>query len=274
MALKRIALMFTLLSSSAWAAPVSLTTADEITLSAEVEGAGEKGVLLVHGKGRTRADWASYAKKLASKGFQVVAIDLRGHGESAGSAGTDDYPKMVADVLAGVEYLKANGATHITIMGADLGANLSVSVAAENESVNNLILLSAGMNISGVKSGGALETYGQRPVLIVSSDEDVYATKSAAYLEGKAKGEKHVETLSGAGSGVRMLTRDPKLEGMVLAWLNGTFFLTKEGGGAETHQKALNTSDTTKIETTGTKFGEDREKKKEGEPMPELNLDD
>ena len=60
-----------------------------------------------------------------------------------------------------------------------------------------------------------------------------------------------------------MVRLDPQLEGIVLAWLNGTFFLTKEGGGAEAHQKSLNTSDTTKIETTGTKFGEEREKKAE-----------
>ncbi len=262
------ALLF--MTTAAFAAPVNLQTTDGISLSAEDVGSGETGVLLVHHKGRTKEDWDAFQKKAASRGFKVVAVDLRGHGASAG--GKDDFTKMSADVDAGVAYLKNAGAKRIAVVGAELGANVALESAKDNADVNTVILLSASLVSSGLKSGPALEAYGDRPVLIVASEENAYHAKSAAYLEGKAKGQYHIEMLNGAGAGTKMLTRDPNLEGIVMSWLNDTFFLTT----AEGQQKQLNTGDTSTVETTGTKFGDSREEKKKEpeEPMQELNLDD
>jgi peroxiredoxin len=41
-----------------------------------------KPVLLLHGGGQTRHAWEATATALAERGFNAVAVDLRGHGES------------------------------------------------------------------------------------------------------------------------------------------------------------------------------------------------
>src|SRR3546814_15228313 len=40
-------------------------------------------VILAHGGGQTRRAWKSVTRQLASHGFRTIAVDMRGHGESA-----------------------------------------------------------------------------------------------------------------------------------------------------------------------------------------------
>src|SRR3546814_8052204 len=40
-------------------------------------------VILAHGGGQTRRAWRAVAHRLASHGFRTIAVDMRGHGESA-----------------------------------------------------------------------------------------------------------------------------------------------------------------------------------------------
>ena len=58
-------------------------------------------VLLLHGGGQTRHSWGGTARLLAERGWRAVAVDLRGHGESAwapdGRYSIDDF---AADVVA------------------------------------------------------------------------------------------------------------------------------------------------------------------------------
>nr|WP_231565070.1 alpha/beta fold hydrolase [Sphingomonas sp. Ant H11] len=42
-------------------------------------------VLVAHGGGQTRHAWAKTAAALADRGWEVVTLDLRGHGESGWS---------------------------------------------------------------------------------------------------------------------------------------------------------------------------------------------
>lgn len=238
---------------------LSLTAADGSAIKATSYGKGTNGVVLVHDKGRSSADWGPFAEKLASQGFHVVAVDLRGHGASKppDTLGEADWPKTPQDVAAAVAHLKGKGATKIALLGAGFGANAALAAAADDVGVTNLVLLSPGLNINGVTVGAAMEKYGARPVLLVASAEDAYAARSVNYLDGKAAGAKHLEILSDAGSGAKMLNRDAGLENTLLSWLNGSFFLK---AGAKAPEPQLNTgADAGALETTGTKFGEKKE---------------
>jgi pimeloyl-ACP methyl ester carboxylesterase len=55
-------------------------------------------VLLLHGGGRTRHDWDRFAPLLRDRGYHPVAMDLRGHGDSA--PGRWSWPSVLADVAA------------------------------------------------------------------------------------------------------------------------------------------------------------------------------
>ncbi|MAY82264.1 MAG: hypothetical protein CL930_15970 [Deltaproteobacteria bacterium] len=212
------------------ATPVSLTTTDGSNIHAvsSVAHKSSKGVLLAHMLGRSSSDWDSLTKRLDSVNITTLAVDLRGHGKSS-KAGTalveDDYKAMIQDLEAGAAWLRTKGVTEITCIGASIGANLCARLGAKDPEIVNLVLLSPGLNHKGITSGDAIQAYGDRPVLLVASEDDRFGPRSASLLEDVAKGQVHYELLSEGGHGTKMLTRDAKLEGLVMSWVLGTFKL-------------------------------------------------
>jgi pimeloyl-ACP methyl ester carboxylesterase len=62
-----------------------------------------RDVLLLHGGGRTSSDWEAVTDLLQADGYRVVAMDLRGHGDTAPApwsfpAVLDDIATVVADL--------------------------------------------------------------------------------------------------------------------------------------------------------------------------------
>ena len=43
---------------------------------------GGQPVVFLHGGGQTRASWKRALEALAERGFRVISLDLRGHGDS------------------------------------------------------------------------------------------------------------------------------------------------------------------------------------------------
>ena len=125
-------------SGTAFPAPVVLTTADGVTLQASIgaPAKAEKGVVFVHMAGRSKEDWAPIAEKLYRQGLMVLTIDLRGHG--ANVTGTPvplteaEWAHTTEDVKAGVAELRRRGAKKVALIGAEVGANLSLIVASED----------------------------------------------------------------------------------------------------------------------------------------------
>lgn len=248
-----------LLAPAAFAAQdVTIKAADGVSLHASAEPVkdAKRGVVLVHMNGRHAGDWRFVAEKLARSGMQAIAVDLRGHGKNvAEGADVDlepaDYMAMEHDVRAAVQWLRDAGVEQVSCAGASIGANLCLRVAANDPEIVNVALLSPGLNYKGLKTGSAIDLYGNRPMLIVASSDDNYAALSAEKLEARAAGQKHLELLTGAGHGTKMLNRDPGLEGTVLSWLLGTFELAT--GDVVSPQRAGNAG-VDKIQTTGEKL--------------------
>lgn len=100
-----------------------LTTDDAETLAAWYHPPRNGAViLLIAGAGGTRASTRPYADMLTAHGFGVLAIDLRGHGESSGRAnrlgwnGTHDVGAAL-DFLKGQVDVKAVGGLGISLGG-------------------------------------------------------------------------------------------------------------------------------------------------------------
>lgn len=209
---------------------VKLTAADGTALhaTAEVPDGAKAGVVLVHMAGRSQSDWRFVAEKLSRGGMATISVDLRGHGESAraGEALTDaDYAAMEADVEAAVGWLRSQGTQSVSCAGASVGANLCLRVASRDPKIVNLALLSPGLKKNGLTTAAAMEAYGERPVLFVASMEERYDGISAEKLEDRAAGQHHLELLTDAGHGTKMLNRDPAVESLLLSWLMGTYEL-------------------------------------------------
>jgi flavin reductase (DIM6/NTAB) family NADH-FMN oxidoreductase RutF/pimeloyl-ACP methyl ester carboxylesterase len=86
-------------------------------------------VLLLHGGGQTRAAWAEPAAALAATGRYVIALDLRGHGESERPGdGRYDLDAYVGDVRA----VLAELGSRPVIVAASLGGWVATAVIGEN----------------------------------------------------------------------------------------------------------------------------------------------
>jgi pimeloyl-ACP methyl ester carboxylesterase len=236
------------------AVSLKATDGSKVHANSSVAHKATKGVVLAHMLGRDSSDWESLTKRLNAANMTTIAVDLRGHGKSdkAGTTLTEaDYAAMVQDVAAGAAWLRARGVNEVTCIGASIGANLCARLGASDPEIVNLVLLSPGLNYKGVTSGDAIQSYGDRPVLIVASEDDRFAPRSASLLEDVAKGQVHYELLDDGGHGTKMLTRDARLEGMVLSWVLGTFKLMD---GELVRPKPTIQRDNEEITTSGRKL--------------------
>lgn len=108
---------------------VAFRTADGIDLAADRYGAPSRGsVLLAHGGGQTRYAWAKTAAALGELGWEAVAIDLRGHGDSGWSPNGDYQIERFAEDLASVAREIGN---RPALIGASLGGLAGLYAAAE-----------------------------------------------------------------------------------------------------------------------------------------------
>lgn len=244
---------FLLLGAALAGTDVQLKTADgqSIHASAVPSAGAKRGVILVHMEGGSAEDWGYLSDRLNRAQLTVIAPDLRGHGKNTHKELTDaDYQAMVADVNASASWLRKQGITEVSCVGASVGANLCLRAAAQDPQMENVVMLSPGLNIKGVTSGDALPGYGDRPLLIVASQEDAASRSAATVLDSAAQGQKHLEMLQNAGRGTRMLNQNANLEGLVLSWLLGTFKLSS--GEIVTPKPAA--ADPGTVETTGKKL--------------------
>lgn len=100
-----------------------------IRLTAESFGSTDDPVvLLLHGGGQTRAAWTQAATALAQSGRHAIALDLRGHGESAWpSDGRYDLDAYIGDVRA----VLAELGSRPVIVASSLGGWIATAVLGE-----------------------------------------------------------------------------------------------------------------------------------------------
>jgi alpha-beta hydrolase superfamily lysophospholipase len=174
-------------------------------------------------QGRTRRDWDLMGTLLAARGVAALAIDLRNHGESStGPGSADDSMPFVNDVRAALDYLSSRPdlvAGPRGIVGASVGANLAAVAAAGAPAVSALVLLSPGLDYRNVRIEQPLRKYGDRAALVVLSQEDPYAARSARVLATAGTGVRDVRFLEGAGHGTVMLSHVPDLVDTIVDWL-------------------------------------------------------
>ena len=100
-----------------------------------------------------------------------------------------------------------------------MGANMAVLLGADQPEIQALALLSPGLNYYMVQIAEPLAAYGKRPVLIIASREDGYATSSSEELLKVAQGKSQLEMFEGIGHGTQMLTNSPDLAPLLVEWL-------------------------------------------------------
>lgn len=113
---------------------------DDQTIGYACEGAGPRTVILAHNVLTDRSIFSDVARELA-RTTQVVSVDVRGHGESAGVRRRFTPRELGSDLLAVLDELGVRSALFV---GVSLGAQAAVEAAVRApERVEGLVLIGA-----------------------------------------------------------------------------------------------------------------------------------
>ncbi len=138
--------------------PLFATSFDGARIAYDRSGAGP-AVVLLHGGGSNRQEWheAGYVGRLRDH-FTVIAMDLRGHGESALPTHPADYTtaRLCQDILAVAD---ACGVERFSLWGMSYGGKVGRYLAAQSERVASFILMGTplGLGVSGKPRQDALD---------------------------------------------------------------------------------------------------------------------
>jgi pimeloyl-ACP methyl ester carboxylesterase len=146
---------------------------DGLELSYLDEGQG-RPVLLIHGFASNKSvNWTypGWVETLTRSGRRVIALDNRGHGESAKSYEPGDYalPLMAEDARRLLDHL---GVEKADVLGYSMGARIAALLAlAHPERVRSLVLGGMGYGlVSGMANGEPIAAALEAPSLAEVSD--------------------------------------------------------------------------------------------------------
>ncbi len=97
-------------------------------------------ILMLHGGGQNRFSWKNTGQILADRGFHVIAVDTRGHGDSDRAPGADyALESLTGDVLHIIE----STGTAVAVIGASMGGLTGIMAAEEAgpDTVTKLVLV-------------------------------------------------------------------------------------------------------------------------------------
>ena len=233
-ALAMVLLSIVLMSSAAEAAGtrVSFPSTDGASIAGEFYDASARffsfreredkpGVVLVHMLSRNRSDWGSLPDRIRDAGISVLAIDLRGHGQSSGSA--QDLQVMVQDVRAAARWLASRPnirSDRLAVVGASLGASLALHAAIDLPQVRAIGLLSPSLDYRGLRTDtGLVKRLGARSIWLAASDQDPLALRTLRDMAAEPSGPREQHISSALAHGTMLLDKDNDVMRVLVDWL-------------------------------------------------------
>lgn len=217
---------------------VQFQTTDGVTifgLYTHGDNPAQPAVLLSHMMPAAKESWDDFAQKLGEAGFQVLAIDLRGHGESVEQMlnakrqmlnykkfTDEEHQKSILDLEAGVGFLKSKGVSEIHLAGASIGANLSLQYAAEHADTQSVILLSPGLDYRGVKTEPyAARLHEGQAAHYAAAGDDPYSAETVKTLHQKTPAgvKKELKVFEHGGHGTDIFSAHPEFVEELVRWL-------------------------------------------------------
>ena len=138
-------------------------------------------VLLLHGFGENRKVWDGFRKQLLERGWAVMSLDLRGHGDSVVKnqrplQASPDWRKnpreFPLDVDPALDWLKRQArlnSSKIVVVGYDVGANLALLSSGKFKEVRTVVAVNPSLAESLAIAGSA-QDFRPRSALVVSQN--------------------------------------------------------------------------------------------------------
>lgn len=223
---------------------IFLKTADGVKIAADLYPVAEQArygtgfvkkpigwLILSHMMPATKESYENLAVKLQNIGYESIAIDLRGHGESDGGPegffefSNTDHQKSIFDLEAAVDYLineRKAAPEKISFIGASIGANLSLQYITEHPGFQIAILLSPGLNYRGIKTEPIVKNIKPKQnVFFVSADDDGPNAEENKILYELTPDttDKKIQIYETGGHGTDILKNQPELYNLIIKFL-------------------------------------------------------
>ncbi len=198
---------------------VELAASDGATLAGDyypAEGEARPAVLLLHQNSSSRAAWAPLVSPLLAAGYDVLAVDLRGFGDSGR---TTNWALAQEDVTGWLDWLRGQEGVRpeaVSIVGASIGSNLALIGCADDEACVTAVALSPGLNYFNVMPETAVtEGLRERSALLIAAQADRESSTAVKQMATNARGEIGLQLFTGSTHGTSMLS-SPKLRDRVI----------------------------------------------------------
>ncbi|MGL6314802.1 alpha/beta hydrolase [Vibrio sp. WXL103] len=96
-------------------------------------------LLFIPGIGTYSEIYSESLAKLASRGFNVLSVDLRGHGYSGGVRGDYVLSQVISDLKLVLDYLQVRYAGDIAAVGCSIGSRIALALSEADSRVRALV---------------------------------------------------------------------------------------------------------------------------------------
>jgi len=185
-------------------------------------------VLLLHRYGENRSVWKDFATELLGRGWAVMTLDLRGHGESRSKnqrpieASPDwrtNLHEFPVDLDPALDWLKSRARVDnkkIVVIGFDVGANLALIASGRFQEVRTVVAIKPNLDESLALAGSAQDFQPRSSLIVVPTQTEADRFKSAV----KPPSRVLVSTQSG---GTGQWIANKQLKDAIFQWLKETY---------------------------------------------------
>ena len=208
---------------------IEFTTKDKFILVGDLYIANPKTnkplIVMLHSFSLNALHWKEPAQNLRSKGYNVLAMDLRGHARSVYRENlkiksrykftNDDWAKLPGDVVESIAYIKANypyiNCDDIIILGADLGASAGVLAGEKTfKQPQKFVLISPMSDFKGLYIPIKLASFPNSRFLFLVSNTDKTSLLNLKQLLPFVQTKPVVIKYPYGGAGNQLLKVNPK----------------------------------------------------------------
>lgn len=214
---------------------ITLTTSDNIEIVGnyyESSRSEAPAVILLHMMPATKESWSDFAMLLVLRGFQVLAIDERGHGESTMNGELNyknfsdkQHQEKILDIIVAREFFKEKGVVseNIFVGGGSIGANLVIKYMAENSECKAGFALSPGYDYKGIEAMPLMKKLNvEQSIYLVGSKDDYDipdSYKAVEDLAGVGQAQKKIKIFDTGGHAENILKEHPEFMEELVNWL-------------------------------------------------------
>lgn len=96
-------------------------------------------IIVIPGTGMYALCFAHLMLRISEHGYNVIGIDLRGHGRSEGQRGDYTIKELMRDTQAAISYAIENYGENVSLLGSSQGGIVAFYLAAEDDRIQSVI---------------------------------------------------------------------------------------------------------------------------------------